>query len=172
MALLVLISLFIIIGLISAIFSFFFLIPFFFGAPYEPSRGKALKNIVKFADPKPGDKIAELGSGDGVVCIALARRGAEVHGYDVNPFLVWMARYRVKKRGLQDKVFIHWKSFWGRDLGEYNKVVFFQFSTIMRKLASKLKKDLKPKSRVVSHWWRIPGWELKKKIGRVYLYEV
>jgi len=43
-------------SVLSIILAYFFVIPFFFGAPYEPSRGKALKSIIKFANPKSRDK--------------------------------------------------------------------------------------------------------------------
>jgi len=168
--LLVLISTILIIFL--TILSYFFIIPFFFGAPYEPSRGKALINIIKFTDVKKGDKIAELGSGNGVVCIQLAKNGAEVHGFEINPLLVWISKRKIKKLGLQNRVFIHWRNFWKEDLGKYNKIVLFQFKTIMRRLERKFKKELKPKTKIISHWWRIPGWKIKKKIGRIYLYKV
>lgn len=159
-------------AVLSIILAYFFIIPFFFGAPYEPSRGKALKIIVKFANPKSGDRIAELGSGDGRICIALAKTGAEVHGFEINPFLVWISRRRIKKLGLQNKIKISWKNFFKKELSKYNKIVMFQFNTITNKLSKKFKKELKPGSIIVSHWWKLPNWKIKKQEGRVYFYEV
>ncbi len=163
--------------LLSIILSYFFIIPFFYGAPYEPSRGKALKNILKFTGPKTGDKIAELGSGDGRICIALAKTLSknskiEIHGFEINPFLVWLSRRKIKKLGLQNKIKIYWKNFWKVNLHNYNKIVIFQFSTITNRLSKKFKKELKPNSLIVSHWWKLPKWKIKKQIGRVYLYGV
>ena len=158
--------------LLSIILAYFFVIPFFFGAPYEPSRGKALKNIIKFTNPKPGDKIAELGSGDGRICISLAKFGANVSGFEINPFLVWTSKRKIKKLGLQNKIKIYWKNFFKENLSKYNKIVMFQFNTITNRLSKKFKKELKPGSIIVSHWWKLPRWKIKKKIGKVYLYEV
>ena len=159
---------------ITITLAYFFVIPFFFGAPYEPSRGKALKSIIKFTNPKFGDKIAELGSGDGRICIALAKnlQKIEIHGFEINPFLVWISRRKIKKLGLQNKIKIYWKNFFKEDLSRYNKIVMFQFNTITNKLSKKFKKELKPGSIIVSHWWKLPEWKIKKQIGRVYLYEV
>ena len=125
--------------LLSIILAYFFVISFFFGAPYEPSRGKALKNIIKFTNPKPGDKIAELGSGDGRICISLAKFGANVSGFEINPFLVWTSKRKIKKLGLQNKIKIYWKNFFKINLHNYNKVVIFQFSTITKRLSKKFK---------------------------------
>ena len=57
----ILILVLIVLLILAIVLAYFFLIPFFFGAPYEPSRGKALENIIKFTNPIKGDKIAELG---------------------------------------------------------------------------------------------------------------
>lgn len=158
--------------LISIFLAYFFIIPFFFGAPYEPSRGKALENMIKFTNPKKGDKIAELGSGDGAVCIDLAKKSdAVIHGFEINPFLVWISRKRIRKLGLQNKVKIYWKNFWKKDLSQYNKIIMFQFNTITNRLSKKFKQELKPKSIIVSHWWKLPRWKIKKNVGRVYLYK-
>lgn len=162
----------IILVILSILLAYFFVIPFFFGAPYEPSRGKALKSIIKFTAPKSGDKIAELGSGDGRICIEIAKKGAEVHGFEINPFLVWISRRKIKKSGLQNKIKIYWKNFFKEDLSKYNKIVMFQFNTITNRLSKKFRKELKPGSKIVSHWWKLRGWEIKKQEGRVYLYEV
>src|SRR3990167_10183651 len=160
-------------SVLSIILAYFFVIPFFFGAPYEPSKGKALKSIIKFTNPKSGDKIAELGSGDGRICIALAKnlQKIEIHGFEINPFLVWISRRKIKKLGLQNKIKIYWKNFFKEDLSKYNKVVMFQFNTITNRLSKKFKRELKPSSIIVSHWWKLPNWKIKKQEGRVYLYK-
>ena len=163
-------------SVLSIILAYFFVIPFFFGAPYEPSGGKALKSIIKFANPKSRDKIAELGSGDGRICIALAKKLSknlkiEIHGFEINPFLVWISRKKIRKLGLENKIKIYWKNFFKEDLSKYNKVVMFQFNTITNRLSKKFKRELKPSSIIVSHWWKLPNWKIKKQEGRVYLYK-
>ena len=164
-----LISMFILV-IVAIILSYFFFIPFFYGAPFEPSRGKALKNIIEFTKPNKKDLIVELGSGDGRICIELGKKGARVDGFEINPFLVWISRRRIKKLGLKN-VKIYWKSFWKVNLFSYNKIVLFQFKTIAGKLSKKFKKELKSGTWIISHWWRLPRWKVQKKVGRVYLYK-
>lgn len=176
MAILVIILVFIILILFM-----FFLIPWFYGAPYDITREKSLKNIIKLAKPKKGDLIAELGSGDGRVCIALANSGNKdfmIHGYEINPFLVLISRRRIKQIGLQNKIKIYWANFWKVNLSKYNKIIFFQFSTITRRLEKKFDKELKHKTKIISHNWKLPDWKIKKQLGKkhlsqgiVYLYE-
>ena len=50
--LIILIFVLIISIILTVVLSFFFLIPFFYGAPYDISRKKSLLNMVKLADPK------------------------------------------------------------------------------------------------------------------------
>jgi len=154
----------------AIVFSIFFLWPFLFGAPFEPTSEKKIKKMIRLSKVKKGDKAVDLGSGDGRIVIALAKQGAEAHGYEINPFLVLISRYRIKKVGLKGKAFIHWKNFWNVDFKKYDVVMLFQFKTIMDKLEKKLKKELKPGSRVVSYYWKFPKWKNSNKIENIYLY--
>ena len=154
----------------AILFSIFFLWPFLFGAPFEPTSEKKLKKMIKLARVRKGDRAVDLGSGDGRIVIALAREGAEAHGYEINPFLVLLSRYKIKKAGLKGKAFIHWKNFWKSNFRKYNIVMLFQFHTIMERLGKKLRKELKPKSRIVSYYWKFPNWRPSKKIENIRLY--
>ncbi len=156
----------------AGIFSIFFLWPFLFGAPFEPTRDKKVKKMIKLAGIKKGDKAVDLGSGDGRIVIALAKAGAEAHGYEINPLLILLSRWKIKKAGLKGKAFIHWKNFWEVNFKKYDIIMLFQFHTIMNKLKKKLKKELKSKSRIVSYYWKFPDWKPSKKIENIYLYKV
>ncbi len=158
----------------------FFAIPFVFGAPYDITRKPAMKNIVKLTNPNKGDKIAELGSGDGRICIELAKKNpnVKIHGFEINPFLVWHSRKKIRKLGLENQIKIYWKSFWRIHLKDYNKIVLFQFKTIMHRLEKKIEKEMKTKSHIISHNWTFPNLKPKKQLGqtkalsgKVYLYE-
>lgn len=158
----------------------FFVFPWIFGAPYDVTRREALRNVLRLVSPSRGDRIAELGSGDGRVCIALAQanENAKVYGFEINPFLVWISRRWIKKEGLEKRVKIYWKNFWKVNLREFNKIVFFQFRSVVGKLEKKFEQELKEGSKIVSHNWKLPNWKIKKKLGEkgllegeVYLYE-
>ena len=156
---------------IILIFGLFFLLPFFWGAPFEPTSKEKLQKILKLANIKQGEKAVDLGSGDGRIVIRMAQNGAEAHGYEVNPFLVFYSRNKIKKAGLKGKAFIHWKSFWRVDFSKFDVIVLFQFKTIMKTLEKKLEKEMKKKARVVSYYWKFPNWKYSKTIENIYLYE-
>lgn len=50
--------------------------------------------VVDLLDPRPGERILDLGCGDGVLTAELAARGALVTGFDASPELVEAARGR------------------------------------------------------------------------------
>ena len=167
-----LLTLFIILAIILFIFFYW---PWLFGAPFEPTKEKKLKKMIEFAGIKKRKgkrrvKAVDLGSGDGRLVIALAKAGAEAHGYEINPFLVWISRRNIKNAGLKGKAFIHWGSFWNVNLKEYNIVILFQFPTIMKRLKKKLMRELEKGTKVISNHWRFPSWKIRKKSEDVLLY--
>lgn len=166
------ITIFIISFLIVAIPAILFLIPWAFGAPFQPTSEKQVENILSLSKIKKGDKIADLGSGDGRIVIEFAKRGAEAHGYEVNPFLVFLSRRKIKKLGLRGKAFIHWKNFWKEDLGKFDIVTLFQIGYVMKKLGEKLKKEARKKMKIISHYWKFPDMKEKKTKGDVFYYEI
>ena len=141
------------------------------GAPFQPSSDRALKNILTLANPKKNQRMAELGSGDGKIVIEFAKRGVESHGFEINPLLVWLSRKRIKNLGLEKYAFIHWKNFLKADLSKFDIITSFQISYIMPALENKLKKEMKKKAIIVSNTWRFPNWKPKRILRHVYLYE-
>lgn len=164
--------LFIILLIITIILSLFYVIPFFYGAPFEPSHKKQLQKIIEFADVKKNEKIAELGSGDGRIVIELAKKGAIAHGFEINPLLVLYSRKKIKEAKLEKNAFIHWKNFWKTNLNTYDTIVLFQFKTIMKKLEKKLKNELKPNSKIISNEWKFPNFKLIKRKNKISLYKI
>ncbi len=159
--------------ILTLILCSFFVFPWFIGAPYDISRKTALKNIIKLTNPKAGDKIVELGSGDGRVCIALARKNskAKIYGFEINPFLVLISRRKILKENLQKQIKIYWRNFWNVNLKPFNKIIFFQFHSITNRLEKKFNRELKPTTKVISHNWKLPHWKIKKKLGKKGLTE-
>ncbi|TSC59736.1 MAG: hypothetical protein LiPW15_756 [Parcubacteria group bacterium LiPW_15] len=141
------------------------------GAIYAPTGDNNVEIIKKLAEAKPGERIVDLGSGNGKIVIAFAKDGMESHGYEINPLLVWFSRRKIKKLGLQERAFIHGESFWKADLGEFDVVTVFTLPHIMRALVPKIKKELRLGARVVANAYGFQGVEPIKKEDQVFLYE-
>lgn len=150
----------------------FEVVPFIFGAPFEPSRKRAVEKMLKLADIKKGDKMADLGSGEGRLVIEFAKKGAEAHGFEINPALVLLSKRKIATRKLNGKAFIHLKNFWKVDLSKFDIITLFQINYVMPKLEEKILKEMKKGSKIVSNTWKFPNLKPKKSIGDIYLYEV
>ncbi len=142
------------------------------GAPYVPSRASAITAIVKLAQAKKGHRIAELGSGDGRVVRALAKDGATVDGYEIQPFLVIWSRWLNRAQGLAMHTQIYRRNLYSVNYSPYDAVVIYGFPNMMQRLGHKFEAEMRPGSRIVSHAFAIPGWEPEQKIENVYLYKV
>lgn len=143
----------------------------FWGPPYAVSESGTVEKIIALSNVKPREKAADLGSGDGRIVIALAKTGAEAHGYEIDPWFVSLARKNIRNAGLEDKAFIHQKSFWKENFSEFDVITAYMGKLAMGRLEKKLQKELKENARVVSNFFTFPNWRYSKKEGNIYLYE-
>lgn len=140
------------------------------GAPPVPTSRHALSLMMQLAQPRLGEKAADLGSGDGRIILALAQQGIQAQGYEINPFLVWWTKYRIKKLGVEQYASVRLKSFWSTPLADFDMVFVYGMPHIMKDLEAKLQKELQPGSRVVSNYFPFPAWKPVQKAEHVYLY--
>ncbi len=143
----------------------------FHGAYFAASSPKRVESIIQLADVYPGQKVADLGSGDGRVVIALAKAGAETVGIEVNPWWVLQSRLTIKKEGVEDKAEILNKNFWDHDLSPYDVVVVYGIGYIMPRLEKKFDKELKPGAKVISVYFKLPNKKPEKTSSEVHLYQ-
>lgn len=151
---------------------FYVFFPLGRGAIYDPSTQEETVIMAEVAAVAAGEKAADLGSGDGRVVIALARRGAEAHGFEVNPILVHVSRRNIRRAGLEGQAFIHWRSFWRADLSSFDIITVFQVSFVMGRLEAKVKRELPAGARIVSHYWRFPTLLAETSRGDIYRYRI
>jgi len=162
----------IILALLLFYLLFFWIIPFSLkGAIFDPSRKKDVEKMLELAELKGEEISADLGSGDGRVVIAFARKGIQAHGFEINPLLVLISKINIRRAGLKGKAFIHWKNFWKADLSKFDIITVFQVDFAMNELENKLKKELKPEAKVISNQWVFPNWKYSKYENGIYVYE-
>ena len=128
------------------------------GAVFVPSHKQIVKLMVDLAQIKEGMKVADLGSGDGRIVIAMAQAGAYAVGFEMNPILAWWARAKIKRLGLQQRAQIKIGDFWHADLSQFDVVTVFGIDYIMKRLEKKLQAELKPGSVVISNAFVFPTW--------------
>jgi hypothetical protein len=100
---------------------------------------------------------------------------------EISRSLVLEAQDKVRKEHLQDQVKILQADFMNVDLSSANVVTLYLATTANESLRPRLEQFLKPKTRVVSYDYPIPGWkpidttETASRFGAphlIYLYEV
>lgn len=138
--------------------------------PYVPSTPEKVETMVELSQIKPGEKSADLGSGDGRVVIAMAQKGAIAHGFEIDPYRAVLGEDNIYDAGLVDKAFIHHKSFWDINLSEFDVISLYGITGIMDRLEKKLQQELKSNARVVSNIFTFPNWEPVQKKEDVYLF--
>ncbi len=140
------------------------------GAPFIPTKREGVEKILELIDKRPNLKIADIGSGDGRILIALAKQGIEAHGFEINPVLVWWSRRKSKQLHLDHLAKTHWKDLWKADLSDFDVIIVFGVIYIMGRLEEKLQRELKPGSQVISLGFQFPNWMLKEKRNGLYIY--
>ena len=129
------------------------------GSPYVPTKNNVIDRILKNAKLKPGQIFLELGSGDGRVC----RRAAlefkvKAVGVDINLFLVWYAELLNKLKKTQNARF-YCKNIFDIDSSKADFIFLFLMPKLISQLLPKLENEMKKNAIVISHGFKIIGWE-------------
>ena len=141
------------------------------GAPYVPARADRIRAAVDLIQPKQGMWIADLGSGDGRIVRTLAKYGACVDGYEIQPILVLWSR-AVNRIQRLDTAAYYCRDFFKVSLQRYDVVVMYALPSMMSGLRQKFEAELRPGAIVVSIAFPITGWKEIRKQNNVFVYEV
>jgi SAM-dependent methyltransferase len=127
---------------------------------YVPTSGGVTDAMLKLARVTPGDVVYDLGSGDGRIVIAAAKKyGARGVGVELDPDLIKTATKNAVKAGVADKVTFLQADLFKTDLSDATVVTLYLSNSINRRLESILKRQLKPGARVVSHRFDMGDWK-------------
>ncbi len=139
------------------------------GAPYLPILQRDAKGALDLANLKPGQTLIDLGSGDGRLLVAAARRGIKSIGYEINPF-VYAVSLLVTWRYRQ-LITIHLRDFWTTPLPPADGIFVFLIDRHMARLDKKLGHEIHQPTPVVSFVFQIPGKKPRRQTKNAYLYE-
>lgn len=142
-------------------------------APWWRTNDKTARAICKLANITNGDVVYDLGCGDGEVLIQAAKIGAKGVGIEIDPTRVFVARFRLFKNKLENKIQIKRKNFFEEDLSQASVIIVYLVPKTLEKLIPKFKKELKKGTRIVSFVYEInlPLKEIDKK-NKVRLYVI
>src|SRR5690606_15215553 len=120
--------------------------------------------MLDLADIKAGDVHYDLGCGDGRIAISAAKRGATSTGVDFDPRRIKEANENAKYAGVTDKVTIVQGNLFDFDFSKADVLTLYLLPEVNLKLRSKILKELKPGTRIVSHAFDMGDWEPEKTI--------
>lgn len=127
-------------------------------APFLPTRKKDVTRMIDLAQVKPGDKVYDLGSGDGRLVFASANIGAQAVGIEIFilPYLYSWIRSFGNKRAK-----ILFGDLFNFNISDADVVFIFLLNKSYGRLVEKFTKELKPGTRVVVGCWEIEQWQDK-----------
>jgi SAM-dependent methyltransferase len=135
------------------------------GVRYEPSAQEVVEVMLRLGDVKRGDVVYDLGCGDGRIVIAALRAGA-ARGVcvDVDPVRIAESRANAEKAGVADRIRFLNQDLFAVDLSDATAVMLFLSPDFNLKLRPKLQRELKPGTRVVSHWHNMGDWQPQETV--------
>ncbi len=154
---------------VVSIFALYILYAFRTGAPFWPSNKQTVAKMLALAEAKEGQLLIDLGSGDGRIVRAAAKLGLRAIGVEMNPFFVWWSRLRLWLYRV-GRVQIVRGDLWKTDVGEADIVTIYFIYPKMIQLRDKLRREMKPGSKIISNKFTFPDWIPEANDGKVYLY--
>ncbi|XP_026229913.1 ATP synthase subunit C lysine N-methyltransferase isoform X2 [Anabas testudineus] len=79
--------------------------------PFVPATTAQVENVLTVLRARSGT-LVDIGSGDGRIVIAAAKRGFQASGFELNPWLVWYSRYKAWREGVHRCTSFHISDLW------------------------------------------------------------
>lgn len=147
------------------------LLPLPIPSQYQPTLGQGGKDVIWMPTPdelvttmlnmgrvSSDDYVMDLGSGDGRIVIAAAKRGARALGIEYNPDMVGLSRLNAEKEGVSDKATFMQVDLFETDLSKATVITMYLLPALNMKLRPKIL-ALAPGTRVVSHAFDMGDWQ-------------
>lgn len=145
--------------------------------PYVPTPDEVVERMLRLADVRPGDRLIDLGSGDGRIPIAAAKRfGIRASGVDIDPKRVAEARANARAAGVDDKVTFEVKNLFETPIADATVLTLYLLQRVNLELKPRILSELRPGTRIVSHQFDMGDWkpDRTEQVGHrtIYLWTV
>jgi hypothetical protein len=120
-----------------------------------------VERMVRMAELRDGDVVADLGSGDGRIVLTALKSNPNIRGWgvDINPELVAEANANARQQGVADRAQFFHRNVFDADLREVTVINMWLFPELMRLLRPKILQEARPGTRVVSNGFDMGTWE-------------
>src|SRR5688500_2416373 len=121
--------------------------------PYEPSPLEVVSAMLELGQVRASDVVYDLGCGDGRIVIeAVKRHGARGVCIDIDPARIREAQANAERAGAAGSIRFVTADLFESDLSDATVVMLFLWPEVNLRLRPKLQRELRPGTRVVSHW--------------------
>ena len=128
--------------------------------PYVPTPPEVVERMLELAQVKQGDVVYDLGSGDGRIVIAAAKKyGVRAVGFEIDPERIKDSRENIQKAGVGHLVEIRQQDIRTVDLSPANVLTMYLLPEVNLMIRPNIWKQMKPGSRVVSHDFDMGDWK-------------
>lgn len=132
-------------------------------APYYPTPPSIVQRMIAITGLQPGEKLFDLGSGDGRIVLAAASRfKADATGVELDESLARQSAEEIRRRGLDKTSRIIHGDILKQDYSSADVVTVYLLPKAMQLLRPILEKQLKKGARVVAHDFEMTGWKPEK----------
>lgn len=121
--------------------------------------------MLDMAKVTPDDVVVDLGSGDGRLVIAAAKRGAKARGVEYNPEMVRLSKQRARDAGVHERATFVEGDMFEADIADATVMAVFLLTENMRRLQDRFL-SLRPGTRIVSNTFGIPEWPADARVTR------
>jgi len=119
---------------------------------YVPTPQSAVEAMLELAQVTANDVVYDLGSGDGRIPITAAQKyGARGVGIEIDSYYLRFAFDNLAKAGVADRVVFLNQDLFESDISPATVVTLFLLPRLNQQLIPKLRRELRPGTRVVSH---------------------
>lgn len=134
-------------------------------APYYPTPETIVEKMLEVGGLKKGEKMFDLGSGDGRVVIMAAQKfGADATGIEFDESLYKQSMAKIASLGLNSQARIIYGDIMAQDFSSANLLTVYLLPNSNDKIRPMLEKQLKPGTRVVAHDFMFSDWNPEKTI--------
>jgi SAM-dependent methyltransferase len=128
-------------------------------APIYPTPETIVQRMLQLGKLQAGERMCDLGSGDGRIVIAAAQRfHANSTGIEIDPILFRESTARIRKLGLSKTARVINGDLQKQRYSSYDLITVYLLPESNNLIQPMLERDLKKGSRIVSHDFAFENW--------------
>lgn len=125
---------------------------------WVPTPSPLVERMLDMARLTPNDRFVDLGSGDGVLVIAAAKRGVKARGIEYDRGLVELSKRKAREAGVSGRTRFVRGDIFKTDFSDATVVTTFLLPSMNRRLRTTFL-AMKPGTRIIANTFAIGEWE-------------